>query len=245
MTGARRDPPPDDPARQDPAGYGPSSYDPSWYDRYWRERAGPQREARARARARIAASLLDAGGARILDVGCGPGWAADELVRCGFEVAGADGSPEAVAAARGRGIDARVLDIETAPVPRGYDAIVCLEVLEHLADPRAALARILEAAGGMGAVISLPNEFHVLRRLRILAGSPGFGGHDDPHIHHFGWPSARRLVAQAGGEIVAWRPASIVPPGLGLIARAGDMAARSAPSLLAISFVFRLRRAGP
>jgi len=214
------------------------------YDRYWRERSGPRREARARARARIAASLLGAGGGRILDLGCGPGWAAEDLSRRGFEVAGADLSSEAVAAARGRGIDAQVLDIEREAIPRGYDGIVCLEVLEHLADPRAVLARILDAAGEKGAVISLPNEFHIVRRFAVLAGRPGFGGHDDPHIHHFAWGSARRLVAEAGGEILAWRAASIIPPALGPIARAGDLAARIAPSLLAISFVFRVRRAG-
>ena len=51
-------------------------------------------------------------GERILDLGCGDGVLSERIVALGATVVGIDGSPEQVAAARARGIDARVGDGE-------------------------------------------------------------------------------------------------------------------------------------
>jgi len=71
-------------------------------------------------------------GARVLDVGCGPGRHALALARRGIEVQGVDLSPEfvdlATAAASAEGLSARfaVLDVRDLDVDGEYDAVVCL-----------------------------------------------------------------------------------------------------------------------
>ena len=120
---------------------------------------------------------------------------------------------------------------------------VVLEVLEHLVDPEAAVGRILaRLAPGGSLVLSLPNEFHAVRRISILAGREPFGGHDDPHVRHFGRRSVRRFAAACGLRIVASRVTSIVPPGWGILSGAGRVLARALPRLFALSFVLRTRR---
>src|SRR5690606_17317062 len=54
-------------------------------------------------------------GERILDLGCGDGALTQRLVDAGCEVVGVDSSLEMVAAARDRGLDARLLDGEALP----------------------------------------------------------------------------------------------------------------------------------
>ena len=49
-------------------------------------------------------------GERILDLGCGDGVVTEALLHAGAEVVGIDASPEMIAAARARGIDAHVQD---------------------------------------------------------------------------------------------------------------------------------------
>ena len=51
-------------------------------------------------------------GARVLDLGCGPGLDAQALEALGFDVTGVDGSAGMVAEARARGVDARTLPAE-------------------------------------------------------------------------------------------------------------------------------------
>jgi len=56
--------------------------------------------------------LAPRAGERILDLGCGDGALTAKLVELGCDVVGVDGSAEQIAAARARGIDARVMNGE-------------------------------------------------------------------------------------------------------------------------------------
>ena len=62
-------------------------------------------------------------GERVLDLGCGDGVLTEKLVRAGCVVTGVDQSPEQVAAAKARGIDARVEKAESLPFSRQFDAV--------------------------------------------------------------------------------------------------------------------------
>jgi SAM-dependent methyltransferase len=62
-------------------------------------------------------------GKRVLDLGCGDGALTEKLVACGCKVVGVDGSAEQIAAARGRGLDARVMNGEALEFDREFDAV--------------------------------------------------------------------------------------------------------------------------
>lgn len=116
---------------------------------------------------------LPVGRSRILDVGCGDGRLASGLVSVGHAVTGLDSNEIAVAAARERGLDARVADLETAwPVDgSSFDLVLMLDVLEHLVDPAKALAeasRVLAPEGH--AIVVFPNHFDLRQRLETLFG---------------------------------------------------------------------------
>ncbi|MBN1441806.1 MAG: class I SAM-dependent methyltransferase [Planctomycetes bacterium] len=193
-----------------------------------------------------ASPRTSAGRRRLLEVGCGPGWALEVFAAAGYDARGVDISPEAVEEARRRGLDAAVADIERGALPGGQDVIAALEVLEHLVDPRAAIETLIPAlAEGGHLVVSLPNELHLLRRISILAGRSPFGGHDDPHVRHFDDRRARRLFEDAGLEILGRLSDGLAPPRCRLLKRATDPLARWFPHLLGLSHVYLVKaRAG-
>ncbi len=216
------------------------------YDRYWRSRlesGRSAREARALERARLAEELLAAAGTRsgkLLDVGCGPGVAARYFADLGYKVVAVDVSQVAVGEAAALGVEAHVVDLSRPALPEGpFDVVLVLEVLEHLAEPLQLLLRLKEIlAGGGKLVVSLPNEFNAAYRLAILFGFEPFGGYDDPHLHHFGYRSARRLLTEAGLKIEGMRCAGLLPPRLRPFAFLSRCTANVWPSVFALSFVF-------
>ena len=73
-------------------------------------------------------------GERILDLGCGDGALTEKLVEAGSSVVGVDLSPEFVAAASARGIDARLLDAHKLPFHDEFDAVFSNAVLHWMRD---------------------------------------------------------------------------------------------------------------
>jgi SAM-dependent methyltransferase len=67
--------------------------------------------------------LAPRAGERILDLGCGDGALTEKLVAMGCAVVGVDGSCEQIAAARARGLDARVADGERLAFEEEFDAV--------------------------------------------------------------------------------------------------------------------------
>ena len=101
---------------------------------------------------------LNLSGRKVLDVGCGGGILTEALARCGAQATGIDLSNESIEAARvharqkGLNIDYRYENIdETASKQAGeFDAITCMEMLEHVPEPKkiiAACSRLLKPGG--------------------------------------------------------------------------------------------------
>lgn len=221
--------------------------DATYYDNYWNSRDAVRVRARSRRRAQLALGLLgqEASQRSLLEVGCGPGWALDVFADGGFAARGIDLSPAAVDHAREQGHEAHVLDISRTEIEVTYDVVAALEVLEHTADPLSVLERLIQAVcvGGR-LIVSLPNEFSLPRRLGILFGRPGFGGHDDPHVRHFDLAAARRLFEAAGLDVLAHRWDGLLPPRWGVVKRIVEPAVGLWPGLLALSGVYLLARSG-
>jgi 2-polyprenyl-6-hydroxyphenyl methylase/3-demethylubiquinone-9 3-methyltransferase len=109
-------------------------------------------------RGEFVATRAELRGSRVLDVGCGGGILSEYLAAAGAEVTGIDANPDLIAVARAHALQSNVeiryecLSIEAlgASTAEGYDVITCMELLEHVPDPRrmiGACARCLRADG--------------------------------------------------------------------------------------------------
>ncbi|HEV8584861.1 MAG TPA: class I SAM-dependent methyltransferase [Methylomirabilota bacterium] len=111
---------------------------------------------------------------RLLDVGCAGGELAALLAERGWKAHGAEGEPALVEAARARGVDARAMDLDRAPLPwpdGAFDAVIAAEVIEHVVDTDrllAEMARVLRPGGVL--VVTTPNLASLENRLRLLLG---------------------------------------------------------------------------
>lgn len=167
----------------------------------------------------------------VLDLGCGNGWLTAALARCGFDVTGMDSSESGIAIARHSHPDVPFVldDAMQAPAPerRGrYDAVVAVEVVDHVAQPRQLLrqARQLLRPGGLLLVttpyhgylknlgLALSNRFDL--RLQALE--------DHGRLKFYSRATLCALVADCGFELQLFQTLGRVPP----IARSMLVAAR-------------------
>ena len=113
----------------------------------WWDRDGPSRPLHDLnpTRADYIASRLNPG-ANVLDVGCGGGILTEELARRGFNVTGIDANESLIHIANEHqndlGVQYVAATAESLPPEHigRYDAVTCMELLEHVPDPAALVA---------------------------------------------------------------------------------------------------------
>jgi SAM-dependent methyltransferase len=188
---------------------------------------GSQRALRREFRRSLRTLKRFVSGGRLLEVGCAWGYLLD-LAQSYFQVEGLELCPEAVAACRGRGLDVRNEPLGRAALAgRGpYEAVVMLDVIEHLPDPRESLSLIHAALAPGGHVLVTTGDFgSALSRLmgrhwRLLT--------PPQHLYFFTRPSIRLLFAQTGFTVVSLTsPWKVVPLGLAFY----QLARRLAPGV--------------
>lgn len=104
-------------------------------------------------------ALARLAGKSVLDVGCGGGILADAMARRGASVLGIDLAAKPLRVAQLHALEAQTSGVEYREVsaealaeerPQSYDAITCMEMLEHVPDPAAivdACARLAKPGG--------------------------------------------------------------------------------------------------
>ena len=117
-------------------------------------------------------------GLRLVDVGCGGGLLCEPMRRLGFDVTGIDPSEEGVGAARAHAqamrlaIDYRCGEAQALlAAGERFDVVLNMEVIEHVADPRAYLrstARLI-APGGLMIFATLNRTWKSLALAKIGA----------------------------------------------------------------------------
>lgn len=169
--------------------------------------------------ARLCAHVLPAG-VRLLEIGSGSGALGLRLSDLGFDVTLTDLAPSA------GGPASEQLDItntvDTAQFARAFDAIVMVETLEHIENPRQALRNLLTVVRPGGALIlSTPYVDHPHSRLKFAINGSFFlfgetnywrTGHISPlpswllrqHLVATGW-NVRHMEAAAQFEFARFR----------------------------------------
>lgn len=148
-------------------------------------------------------------GARLLDVGAGPGFLLQHAAALGFEVEGIEPDANVIAAARGRGAKVRHGYFPDAlDAADRFDVIVFNDVFEHIPDIAAAFeacARHLNPGGVL--CLNCPNRDGLYFRVAAVLDRLGMGGAYErlwqrglpsPHLWYFAPRDLARAAAGVG-----------------------------------------------
>jgi SAM-dependent methyltransferase len=172
--------------------YYPSDYGPHQH----RER--PERGGRTADRHRL---LRRAPPFDILDAGCGAGYDLRPFKARGCGVFGIEADPRAAEEARREGVDVQCCPIEAAAFPDArFDVITMNHALEHVFDPRAALANLRRMLRPDGILYLL---FPTADGLWFRVFGRDWYNLDVPrHLHFFGHRSFLRLARETGFRVL-------------------------------------------
>ena len=153
----------------------------------------------------VTKALQQCGARTVLDLGCGNGAVTSALAKMGFEMTGMDSSETGLAIAREKypGISFQHANIET-PLPpeicQRFDAVIAVEVIEHLLLPRALFQRAREAIKPNGTFIAT-TPYHGYVKNLVLAMTNKFDSHWHPlrdygHVKFFSPATLTQLFSE-------------------------------------------------
>jgi len=160
--------------------------------------------------------IKDIAGMRVLEVACGRGGFSRLLARRGAVVCGADFSGAAIRAASGKaatdvpsGIHVNFIQADAQSLPfteEAFDVVVSCETIEHLPNPQASLAEMARVCRPGGRLyLTTPNYanatglYYLYARGRKPKATPGG---DQPFDRVFLFPQIRKMIRQAGWDII-------------------------------------------
>jgi len=157
----------------------------------------------------------------VLDLGCGNGAFTGALAEAGYDVVGVDMSESGIAVARRACPTVRLIqsDLDT-PFPRellnSFDAVLAVEVVEHLLLPRQVFQRAREALRPGGAFF-VTTPYHSYWKNLALALAGKFDEHwhplrDHGHVKFFSLQTLSQLFREQGFEVKQSARVGRVPP---------------------------------
>jgi SAM-dependent methyltransferase len=149
------------------------------------------------------AAILEVKPRRVLEVGCGPGEAAEQIATGGAQVEALDISERMVYLARERGIRAQVGDVQQLPFEdESFDAALAAWMLYHVPDVERGITELARVLKPSGRLVAVTNRSDHLRELRDLLGGVSPSQFNDENarailLRHFAHVEER----DAGGSI--------------------------------------------
>jgi 2-polyprenyl-6-hydroxyphenyl methylase/3-demethylubiquinone-9 3-methyltransferase len=181
-------------------------------------------------------ALAGPGVRRVLDVGCGNGSFTARIAAAGYEASGCDLSPSGIAQGRCAfpALDLReasVYDDLRATFGADFDAVLSIEVIEHLYDPAAFVRRAYDALRPGGRLV-ITTPYHGYWKNLALAVAGGFDRHftalwDGGHIKFWSRKTLGTLLDRCGFRVVGFAGAGRLPyfwKSMILVAEKGTMA---------------------
>lgn len=153
---------------------------------------------------------------KVLDIGCDNGKLKNFLIEC--EYYGLDLDKDLINQLVKRGIKAKQMDLNKDELlfkQEKFDYIMMLDVLEHIVNPEKLLKdaeKRLKDNGKM--IITLPNDYHVLNKIRFILNKPLT---EDPfapygHLHYFSIKDGEKFLKKNGFKILKKIPIPPVKP---------------------------------
>lgn len=188
---------------------------------------------------------------RVLDLGCGPGFLAHRCAQEGAEVTAVDVEPPLPGLVQ----NFRRLNLELDPPPEdamGYDVILLLDVIEHLAEPERFLLDLRnhseprDPSKVPAVILSTPNVAFWAIRLNLLLGRFNYaerGILDITHKRLFTRRSLMRALRECGYDVERFIPIgvpilAVMPNLLGRVLNSmATWMARLCPSLFAFQLM--------
>jgi SAM-dependent methyltransferase len=135
--------------------------------------------------------LAPSAGERILDLGCGDGVLTEKIIAAGASVVAVDAAPGMVAAARRRGLDARLLSGQSLEFDGEFDAVFSNAALHWMRPAAAVLAGVHRALRPGGRFVAEMgghnNTAAIMVALRAVLGRYGL---DAQRLNPWHFPSA-------------------------------------------------------
>ena len=159
--------------------------------------------------------------ARILELGCGGGWAAEFLATMGYDVCGTTISDDDIADAnrRIRSLEAKGISpalqfvaapmesVHTAVPPRAFDAVFVYEALHHAFDWRAAIhsSHACLKSGGWLLICNEPNVLHTCISYRVakLSNTHEIGFRKGELVAELRQAGFRKIIS-TGAKLHCW-----------------------------------------
>jgi 2-polyprenyl-3-methyl-5-hydroxy-6-metoxy-1,4-benzoquinol methylase len=143
----------------------------------------------------------------VLDAGCGNGYVGGKLLALGHDVYGLDSSRSGIEIAarthpEGHWCVGSVYDPLFPDCPGGFDAVLSLEVIEHLIAPRTFVKNVRDALKP-GGILILSTPYNGYLKNLAIALVDGFDRHvdvlwDGGHIKFWSKRTLRKLLDEAG-----------------------------------------------
>jgi 2-polyprenyl-6-hydroxyphenyl methylase/3-demethylubiquinone-9 3-methyltransferase len=125
---------------------------------------------------------------KVLDVGCGAGFLANDLAKSGLQVSGVDLSESSLKVAANhddtKSVHYLVADAYQLPfADSSFDAVTCMDFLEHVDQPAAVIAEISRVLKPSGIFVFHTFNRNPIAHFVIIKGMEWFVKNTPPHLH--------------------------------------------------------------